>query len=176
MSETLKTIIQDEYKMQMELVPPGTNIRNAAEVAIRNFKAGFLSVLAGTAQDFMSSLWDRLLPQAEITMSLLQHSNEMRNVLVYAHLSGPFDYNKMPIAPMGMSVQVHEKTDKRGTWAYHSVEVWYLATSTGHYCMHRCHIKTTSNNSFTDTVHFRHRKITRPSITHANKVMAAIAD
>ena len=51
-SEALETIIQDEYKMQIELVPPGTNRRNAVEVPIRNFKAHFLSVLAGTAQDF----------------------------------------------------------------------------------------------------------------------------
>ena len=28
-SEALKTIIQDEYKMQLELVPPGTHHRNA---------------------------------------------------------------------------------------------------------------------------------------------------
>ena len=51
-SEALETIIQDEYKMQIELVPPGTHRRNAAEVGIINFKAHFLSVLAGTAQDF----------------------------------------------------------------------------------------------------------------------------
>ena len=36
-SEALETIIQDEYKMQIELVPPGTNRRNTAEVEIRNF-------------------------------------------------------------------------------------------------------------------------------------------
>jgi len=34
----------------------------------------------------------------------------------------PFDYNKMPLAPMECTVQVHEKTDKRGTWAYHSID------------------------------------------------------
>jgi len=48
-SEAMKTIIKDEYKMAMELVPPGCHRRNAAEVAIRNFKAYFLSVLAGAA-------------------------------------------------------------------------------------------------------------------------------
>ena len=51
-SEALKTIIQDEYKMQLELVPPGIHHRNAAEVTIRNLKAHFLSILAGTAPDF----------------------------------------------------------------------------------------------------------------------------
>ena len=38
-SEALKTIIQDEYKMHLELVSLGTHRRNAAEVAIRNFKS-----------------------------------------------------------------------------------------------------------------------------------------
>ena len=101
-SESLNKIIQDEYKMQMELVPPGTQNSNASEVdiTIRNFKAHFLSVIAGTARYFTPSLWDRLLPQAEITINLLRQSNETPNVLAYAHLSGPFDYNKMPIEPM----------------------------------------------------------------------------
>ena len=47
-SEALKTIIQDEYKIQIELIPPDTHCSNAAEVAIINFKAHFLILLAGT--------------------------------------------------------------------------------------------------------------------------------
>ena len=34
----------------------------------------------------------------------------------------PFDYNNMPLDTMGCEVQVHKKKDKRGTWAYHSVD------------------------------------------------------
>ena len=59
----------------MELVPPGCHRRDAAEVVIRNFKAHFLSVLAGAAEDFPANLWDRLLPHTEITLNLLQQSN-----------------------------------------------------------------------------------------------------
>ena len=112
-SESLKTIIQDEYKMKIELVSPGTHRRNAAEVAIRNFNAHFLSVLSRTAQDFPPSLWDRVLPQAEITINILRQSNETPNVLAYAHLSGPFDYNKFPLEPMGMSVKMYKNRQKR---------------------------------------------------------------
>ena len=113
LSESLKIIIKDEYKIQLKLVPPGAHSINSAEVAIRNFKAYFLSILVGTAQDFPPQLWDRLLPQAKIKINLLRQSNSTPNVLAYAHLSGPFNYNKIPLAPMGVSVQVHEKTDKR---------------------------------------------------------------
>ena len=118
-SNAMKTIIRDKYKTKMELVPPGCNRRNAAEVAIQNSKAHFLSVLAGTAISFPPNLWDRLLPQSKVTINLLRQSNATPNVSAYAHLSGPFDYNKMPLAPMGCEPQVHEKTDKRGTWKYH---------------------------------------------------------
>ena len=98
--------------MEMELVPPGCHRRNAAEVAIRNFKARFLSVLAGTADDFPMLFWYHLLPQTEITVNLLQQSNETPTVLAYAHLNGPFDYNKIPLAPMRCAVQIHERTKK----------------------------------------------------------------
>jgi len=133
------------YPPVYTVVPPGCHRRNAAEVAICNFKAHFLSVLAGVVDDFPPSLWNRLLPQTEITINLIRQLNATPNVSAYAHLSGPFDYNKMPLAPMGCETQVHEKTDKRGTWAYHSVDGWYLFTSQEQYCMHNCHIKHTKS-------------------------------
>ena len=51
-SSAMTDVIRDKYKMEMELVPPGCHRRNATEVAIRNVKAHFLSVLAGVADDF----------------------------------------------------------------------------------------------------------------------------
>ena len=61
--ESMKEMKRDQYHVTMVLVPPGCHRRNAAEVAIRNFKAHFLSVLAGAANDFPMQLWDRLLTQ-----------------------------------------------------------------------------------------------------------------
>ena len=77
---------------------------------------------------------------------------------------------------MGCEAQVHEKTDKRGTWSYHSVDRWYLATSPDHYRTHICHIKTTNSERFTDTAQFSHKKTTKSTITHAGNILAAIAD
>ena len=144
-SENMKNHICDTCKFDMELVPPGCHQRNTAKVAIRNFKAHFLIVLAGFADNFPPSLWDWLLSQTEITINLIRQSNATPNVSAYAHLSGPFDYNKMPLAPQGCEAQVHEKTDKRGTWAYHSVDGWYLITSPEHYRTHNYRIKHTKS-------------------------------
>ena len=77
---------------------------------------------------------------------------------------------------MGCEAQVHEKTNKRGTWAYHSVDGYYLSTALEHYHTHLCHIKTTNSERFTDTAQFIHQNIIKPTITHADKIMAAIAD
>ena len=70
-SENMKNHICDTCKFNMELVPPGCHRRNAAKVAISNFKAHFLSVLAGVADNFPPSLWDCLLPQTKITTNLI---------------------------------------------------------------------------------------------------------
>ena len=48
----MKNHICNRCKFEMELVPPGCHQCHAAKVAIRNFKAHFLSVLAGVANDF----------------------------------------------------------------------------------------------------------------------------
>ena len=71
----MKDYIRDTYKINIELVPPGCHRRNAAEVAIHSFKAHFLSVLAGVAEDCPLNLWDRLLLQTKITLNLIRKSN-----------------------------------------------------------------------------------------------------
>ena len=141
----MNNIIQDEYKIQLELVSPGCHQHNAAEVAIRNFKAHCLSVLAGVADYFPLQLWDRLLPQTDLTINFLRQSNATSKVYAYAHLSKPFGYNKIMLAPMGCDSQVHDNKDKKMTWSYHSVDGWYLYTSPEHYRNHACHINSTKN-------------------------------
>ena len=80
----------------------------------------------------------------------------------------------MPLALMGCAAQIHKKAYKQVTWQYHSVDGWYLYTSPDHYCTHACHIKATREERLTDTVTFQHKRITNPTITHADKVMHAI--
>ena len=88
--------------------------QSAAEVAIRNFQAHFLSILAGTEEDFPLALWDCLLPQAKITLNLLRQANANPRISASAYLCGLFNYNRMPLALMGCNVQVHKKLDNSG--------------------------------------------------------------
>ncbi len=66
----MKNHIRDMCKLDIELVPPGCHRHNAAKVAIHNFKAHFLSVLARVANNFPPNLWDWLPPQTKITINL----------------------------------------------------------------------------------------------------------
>jgi len=45
-----------------------------------------------------------------------------------------------------------------------------------HYCTHNCQVKQSKSKRLSDTVQFQHKRITNPSITHADKVMHALAD
>ena len=91
-------------------------------------------------------------------------------------MSYPFDYNNMPLSPLGCQVQVHKKTYKRGTWAFHSLDGWYIATSPDHYCVHKCHIKETHSKHFSYRVQFQHKSIINPTITHGKKIIRDIAE
>ena len=117
-SDKMKELIRDECLL--ELCPPGIHRRNIAEVAIKSFKKHFLSVLAGLPDDFPWSFWDRLLPQTETTLNLLRQSNSTPTVSAFAHMHGNFDYNRMPLAPMGCPVQVHVKSKDRKTFDFHT--------------------------------------------------------
>jgi hypothetical protein len=58
-----------------QLVPPSMHRQNAAERAIQTFKNHFISTLCGNDKDFPMHLWDRLLPQALLTLNLLCSSH-----------------------------------------------------------------------------------------------------
>jgi hypothetical protein len=159
--------------MHVRASTPGCHRRNLAEIGIKLFKNHFLSILSGVDNSFPMYLWDKLLPQAELTLNLLRQSNATPSVSAHAHLFGNFDYNRMPLAPMGCAVQIHEDADKRGSWSPHTVDGWYLGTSPDHYRSHIIHVKGTNADRILETVFFEHKYLTNPTVTHADNVVDA---
>ena len=74
--------IKKNWNANYQLVPPNTHRSNAAECAIRTFKAHFISILAGVAPDFPRNLWDLLPPQTEATPWLFARSNITRKIQI----------------------------------------------------------------------------------------------
>ena len=93
----LKTFLDTQH-IQYQLVPPHVHRRNAAERAIRTFKEQFVAGLCSTDKNFPMHLWDRLLPQAIITLNLLRASRQLPQLSAYTHVFGNFDFNKTPLA------------------------------------------------------------------------------
>jgi hypothetical protein len=90
-----------ENDVEYQLVPPHCHRRNAAERAIHTFKEHFVSGLASVDPDFPLHLWDRLLPQAEMTLNLLRKSRQHPQLFASAHYHGMVDYKKTVFAPPG---------------------------------------------------------------------------
>jgi hypothetical protein len=93
--EQLKAAIR-ENGCRVELTPTDMHRRNAAERAIQTFKGNFISVLAGVADDFPITRWDKLIPGTMLQTNLLRQANVAPKISAYSYLHGPFDYNRMP--------------------------------------------------------------------------------
>ncbi len=170
--EELKQAIR-ENKCKVELTPADQHRWNAAEWAIQTFKGHFISVLAGFADSFPINQWDELLPQTILTLNLLQQPNVAPNISAYAYHHGSFDYNCMPIAPMGCAVQFHIKPSQQKTFGEHSEDGFYLKTSAEHYRTHVVFCKKTRAKQLADTVFFKHKHITQPTVTPADAIVNA---
>jgi hypothetical protein len=96
----------------IQLVPPDNHQRNLAERAIQTFKSHFKSILAGVDDSFLMQLWDRLLPQAILTLNLLRQSNAVPTISAWQYVHGKFDYKKMPLVPLGCAVQLYQSSER----------------------------------------------------------------
>ncbi len=159
----------------IQLVPPNNHRQNLAERAIQTFKNHFKAILAGVDDSFPMQLWDKLLPQTVLTLNLLQQSTVAPTILAYQYIHGNFDYNKMPLAPLGCAVQLYKNNTRCRTWAEHSTDGWYLGTSNDYRC-HKIYVKKTRAKRISDTVFFKHKYITQPTLMQVDTIVKALND
>jgi hypothetical protein len=135
-----------------QLVPPHCHRRNAAERAIRTFKEHFVAGLSSVYPAFPLPLWDRLLPQAEITLNLLGTSRLHPQLSAADRFHGLVDYNKTYFAPPGCKIIAHEKLGKRRTWAPHGQHGYSLGPAMHHYRCQNVYISATASERIVDTL------------------------
>ena len=121
--------------------------RNAAEQAIRTFKAHYIAILAGVAQDFPRHFWDLLLPQTEMTLNLLRQATANPAISVWENFNGKFNYNATPLGPIGISVIVHTKPGRRQSWDFRGKDGWSVGDSLTYYRCQRVIPKLTRSMS-----------------------------
>ena len=141
-----------EENFANQLLPPYTHRRDAAERAIRTFKYHFLSILYGTNPLFPINLWDKLLPQAIITLNLLRISGINPQLSAFSQIWGNFNFNSTPLVPAGAKLLIHENASVRESWAPHAVNGWYLGPALIHYRYYRVWTAETNSERIVDTV------------------------
>ena len=148
-SALLIKFIGDEAKTTIQFLPPGSHRANKAERAIRTWKNHFIATLCTVDPSFPLDAWDKLVPQAELTVNLLRGSAFTPNTSAWQAVRGAYDFDHTPIAPPGMRILCFEPPDKRTTWAPHGVKGYYVGPALQH---HRCftvYIPTTASTRVT---------------------------
>lgn len=174
-SLALKDFMREE-KVDYQLVPPHVHRRNAAERAIRTFKNHFIAGLCSTDKNFPLHLWDRLLPQAILSLNLLRGSRINPKLSAWAQVFGAYDFNRTPIAPPGIRVLVHEKPSVRKTWSPHAVDGWYIGPALESYRCYQVWIWETRSTRICDTLEWFPSKVTMPLASSADIIRAAAND
>ncbi len=99
---------------KLQVVEPHNHRVNAAERAIQTFKDAFIATLATTDRDFPLQLWDKLALQVQDTLNLLWASRINPDISAYEALSGPYNWDRYPLAPPGCKAVIYKAPAVRG--------------------------------------------------------------
>jgi hypothetical protein len=160
-SQLLKSYLHDK-NITFQLVPPYSQIRNAAERAMISLKDHLIAGICSTDKAFPMHMWDRLLPQAVITLNMLRISHINPKLSASTHIDCHYDYNKAPMAPLGTRIISHETSNRRRTWAPHGQDGWYIGPALEHYRCYTVYISKTRRERVVEIVGFFPTEVTLP--------------
>ena len=135
-------------QINIELTPVGQHRRNKAERAIRTFKNHFVATLAGVDKECPLELWPEFLDQIDMTLNIMRTSSA--GLSAWSALHGPVDFNKTPIAPLGIKVVAHVPADRRASWANHRDVGFYVGRALEHYRCYKVWITKTKDFRISD--------------------------
>ena len=95
------TSYDKDNSIDIQLTPPNVHRTNDAERAIRTQKDHFLAGLSSTHPLFPLTLWDKLIPQTNMTLNMLRKSRVNPKLTAYEEFEGTFNFNSTPIFPPG---------------------------------------------------------------------------
>jgi hypothetical protein len=121
-------------------------------------------------------LWDRLLPQAEITLNLLRTSRMHPQLSAAAHYHGLVDYNKTAFAPPGCKIIAHEKPGNRRAWSPHWQHGYSLGPVMHHYRCQNVYISATASNRTVDTLELFAHNYQMPQLSSTDRFLMAAKD
>jgi hypothetical protein len=140
------------------------------------FKEHFKSGFATVNPDFPAHLWDRLLPQAEVTLNLLRSSRLHPQLSAAVHYHSLIDYNKNAFGPPGCNIIAHEKPPQRRKWAPHGQPGWSLGPAMNHYRCQYVYITASASERIVDTLKFFSHNSPMPQMSSIDRILMAAQD
>jgi hypothetical protein len=131
-STAVERYIRSE-KINIQLAQPHNHRANAAERAIATFKEHFIADLATGNQLCPLQLWDEFLPQVELTLNMLRFSRCNPKISANQELYGAFNFNKLPLAPLGTKALIYDDPTSQASWAPHATDGYYVGPANNHY-------------------------------------------
>lgn len=174
-SNALKEFLSAE-SIAFQLTPAGMHRRNTAEHAIRTAKNHFITGLCTVHPKIPLYLWDKLIPQAKLTLNMLRGSRMNPKLSAWDQVCGVFDYNATPLGPPGTRILVHEKAQQRGTWSPHGEDAWYIGPVFEHYRCYKVWAWETRRERDTDTLNWFPHQLTIPTPSVIDRIAASLHD
>jgi hypothetical protein len=109
-------------------------------------------------------IWDRLLPQAVITLNMLRISQIYPKLSASTHIDGQYDYNMAPMSPPGTRIIAHETPNHRRTWAPHRQYGWYIGSALEHYRCYTVYITKIRSERVVETVESPPTEVPLPAL------------
>ena len=111
-----------------------------------------------------------------MTLNMLRASRIYPSLSTYNELYGAFDFNKTPLAPLGIKIIIHEKPAQRASWDLHGVDGRYLGPAMEHYRCYRVYVTKTRAERIADTVEFPPADIPMPETSSTDRAIKAIEE
>ncbi len=108
-----KFLTKEQCKLQ--LVELHNHQMTASKRAIQTWKVAFIAAIATTDCDFLIQLWDRIAPQVQDSLNLLQASQINPTKSAYKIFNSPYNWNRYPLAPLGCKAVIYKDGNIRGS-------------------------------------------------------------
>ena len=148
-----------------------------AEIAIRDGKTHFVTIICSVHPSLPFGEWDLLIPYAELKLNFLRPFGPDPSKSAHTGVYGsPFDFAAHPLAPAGCLCIGFIASDVRPSWAPYSYLSYYLGPSLDHYRCHSLYVISAKSSRVTDTVDLFAKPFVLPGFSPVKQLHTLVTD
>jgi hypothetical protein len=149
---------------------------NAAEPAAKSIKYHIFSCIVIMDASCPIQLWSEMIPQMQDTLNMLRTSRNNNKLTAYEKIKGAFDWNRVPMAPLGNKCVVYVTLDIRNTYAPHCDKAYTVERAPNHHQLLKCYVPTTMGYRISGTYHPDPSYWMFPAVSEQNMTVSAATD